>query len=96
MKMSKFTGKSAVPIRNLSPRGSRHGPRPPRHSSTSESGDRFSFLRPQSPLGIEQVLSEYLTSPFQGTAELETANKQNFGIHLKATHVFTSANKFYR
>ena len=63
---------------------------------TSESGDRFSFLRPQSPLGIEQVLSEYLTSPFQGTAELETANKQNFGIHLKATHVFTSANKFYR
>ena len=56
------------------------------------------FLIPETavPLGIEQVLSEYLTLPFQGTAELETANKQNFGIHLKATHVFTWANKFYR
>lgn len=49
------------------------------------------FLIPETavPLGIKQVLSEYLTLPFQGTEELETAktklwksSKSNTCVHF--------------
>lgn len=42
-------------------------------------------------LRIEQVLSKYLILPFHATAELKE-EEENFGNHLKATHVFTLAN----